>query len=200
MANPSYDHTNKAATAARDAANEAARTARSVSDEAAKVGEHSARAGADMARRGAETARDAMQSGVNAATESFKQVTEQFTKALGFAGPQSEEVARRSSQNIEAISQTSAILARGAQDISREWVNLAQDRLSKNLDAFERLARCRSVHDFVATQSELLRDHLQQVVDTGRRVAELSVQVSDEAAKTIQAQVNENVERVRRAA
>ena len=166
---------------------------RNVADETARTGE-------DIARRSADTARDAMQSGLNAATESFKRVTDQFANALGFAGPQSEEVARRSSQNIEAISQTSTILARGVQDISREWANLAQDRALKNLDAFQRLAGCRSVHDFVATQSDLLRDQLQQVIDTGRRVAELSVRVSDEAAKTIQAQVNQNLERARRAA
>ena len=83
------------------AADEAARTARTVADETARVGEHTARAGADMARRGTETARDTFQSGLNTATETFQRMTDQFTQVLGFNGPQSEELARRSSQNIQ---------------------------------------------------------------------------------------------------
>src|SRR5438132_9007705 len=140
------------------AADEAARTARTVTDEAARVGEQTARAGADMARRGTETARDTVQSGLNTATETFQRMSDQFTQMLGFNGPQSEELARRSSQNLQAVSQASTVLARGAQEATREVLNLVQDRLQKNVEAVSRLAGTRSVQDFVAVQSDLVRD------------------------------------------
>jgi hypothetical protein len=98
-------------------------------------------------------------------------------------GSQSEELARRSSQNIEAVSEASTILARGVQDASREWFGLVQDRLEKNLDGINELVRCRSVQDLIAVQSDLMRDNLEQAITTSRRIAQLSVRVADEATR-----------------
>jgi len=198
--NDTNDQANKAAEAGKNAADETARTARTVTDEAAKVGEQSARASADLARQGAETARKNLQTGLDTVAQSFQRITEQFTQVLGFNGPQSEELARRSSQNLQAVSQASTIIVKGAQDASREWFNSAQERLTKSLDGLNRLAGCRSVQDFVAVQSDLVRDDLQQVIDTNKRIAELSVRVADEAARTIQTRADKNADRVRRVA
>jgi hypothetical protein len=78
------------------------------------------------------------------------------------------------------------VLAQGAQEISREWFGLVQEQLKRNMEGLNALTRCRSVQDVVAVQSDLARDNLQQAIDTSRRVAELSLQITGDAARTIQ--------------
>src|SRR4051812_15966907 len=172
------------------AGNEAARTTRTVIDEAARVGEQTARAGADVARRGAETARDTFQAGLNTASESFQRMADQFTNVMGFNGPQAEELARRSSQNIQALTEAGSVLARGAQEVSQEVFGFVQERVRKHADAVNQIARVRSVQDFVAVQSDLARDNLWQVIETNKRVAETSLRIAEEAGRVIQAQAN----------
>jgi phasin family protein len=168
-------------------------------DEAARVGEQTARVSVEVFRRGAETASDTMQASFDAAQQNVQHVTDQFTQMLGFTGPQSEEISRRSSENLQAVIEASTVLARGAQEASQQLFDFVQGQLQRNLDAVNRIARSRSVQDVMAVQSELVRDNLQQMIDTNRRVAELSVRVSDEAARTIQARASSSAGQARRA-
>jgi hypothetical protein len=91
-----------------------------------------------------------------------------------------------------------AALMKGAQEVSHEWFGFAQERVQKNMDGLSRLAGVRSVQDFIAVQSDLVRDNLQQVIETNS-VAEVSVRVADEAARSIQ-QAQGTANQARRAA
>jgi phasin family protein len=162
-------------------------------ESAKRTAEEATRAGADMARSAGETARSNLESGLDSTVQTFKRVTDQFTQVLGFAGPQADEMARRSAQNLEAVSQASTVLTRGAQELSREWFDVMQDRLAKNIDAMNRLAGCRSLQDLLTIQSEITRDRLGDALNSGRRIAEVSLRVADEAAKVIQAQAGRNI-------
>src|ERR671939_735658 len=125
---------------------------------------------------------------------------DQYARLFGFSNQEAAETAQQSARNIKAIAECNAVLARGFQDISREWTSLAQDQLQRNLDALNALLRCRSLQDVVAVQSGLVRDSLELTVTNGRQIAELSVEVASEAAERIRAEAEETAKRMRRVA
>ena len=98
------------------------------------------------------------------------------------------------------MTQASRVLIRGTQEASQEVFGLVQDRLTKNLEAVNRILGSRSMQDLVANQSDLVRDNLMQVIDANRRIAALMVRIADEAGRIIQAQANRNANQTRRAA
>jgi hypothetical protein len=117
--------------------------------------------------------------------DEMRRMTDQLTRAFGLAGQNSEALARQASDNLEALAETGTVLARGLQDVSREWLTLSQDRLRMNIEGMTQLARCRSMPDLVAAQSDLIRDNWRQMIDGSRRIAERSVKVANEAARRI---------------
>jgi hypothetical protein len=60
--------------------------------------------------------------------------------------------------------------------------------------------RCRSMTDLVEAQTSLFRDNLEQTVENSRRIAELTIQMAEEATRTVTVQAEKTAERVRRAA
>ena len=176
-------------------ADDAGDYARAFAEEAAKASEQAMRVGLDIAWRAAEAARENIESAV----QGFQRATEQLTQA---AGPEAQELTRQSSENVGAVSQASTVLASGLQGASREWFGLARERLAKNIEAFGRLARCRSPQDLIVVQSDLARDNIQQAIETSRRVGQVSLRIAQDAAGILQTEArrNANTDRIRRAA
>ena len=171
-----------------------------VIDEAAPAGEQTACARTDGLEHDPNTGQGPLEVGLNQATQSFPCVTGQVNQGLGLSDFGAEAQTRRASQNLQAVTQASTVLVRGAQEVSQEWFGLVQEQLTKRVEGLNRMAGCRSVRAFVAAQSELMRDNLQLAIDTNRRIAALSVRIADEAADAIQAQADASVDQARRAA
>lgn len=161
----------------------------------------------ETVRTGTESAQTIVQSMQQVVENSFGLFSELARRSTGqamqiFARPGGEArgLAEQASDEIRSAAQPNAVLAQGLQDVSREWFELSQKRLQTNLEGLNALARCRSVNDFVAVQSSLIRDNLEQTVDNSRRMAELTMQLADEATRSATAGVKQFAQRVNRAA
>ena len=132
--------------------------------------------------------------------EIVQQVTDDVTNTVQAGAEGAQVMARTMQEAVQTGLSTASELARGVQDVSREWFELSQKRLLKNLDGLSSLAQCRSVPDFMAVQTALIRDNLEQTLDNSRRMAELTRQLADEASRIVTAQSEKSLQRVSRAA
>jgi len=108
--------------------------------------------------------------------EIVQQVTDDVTNTVQAGAEGAQVMARTMQEAVQTGLSTASELARGVQDVSREWFELSQKRLLKNLDGLSSLAQCRSVPDFMAVQTSLIRDNLEQTLDNSRRMVERSAQ------------------------
>lgn len=173
------DMSRAAEAAARKTAEETSRAARAAAD----AGAGAARAGADLLQRSTETMQDAWKSGSKVASQLTERSMAGFARAFGMAGEGAEQAAEQSSRNLECIVQSGTIFAGGMQSISREMFDFARTRVEQNLRRADALANCRTPQEILAAQTDLVRDNLEDLVQSTRRIAEISMQTADEAAR-----------------
>ena len=181
-------------------ANEISNVVRENTTEATEVGQHVAQVGTDIARSVTEISQQAVQSTLHIAVQVAERSVDQFERTFGLSGQEAQEAAEQSSENIQAITECTTILAQGAQDISREWLDWVQKRVQRHLEGFDAVLRSRTPQDLIAAQSDLVRGNLELLLDTSRRVDERSRQLAAEAGMKITAQAESTAARARRAA
>jgi len=147
-----------------------------------------------------EEAKRAEAKHVREQVEIVQRVTDDVTNTVQAGAEGAQVMARTMQEAVQTGLSTASELARGVQDVSREWFELSQKRLLKNLDGLSSLAQCRSVPDFMAVQTALIRDNLEQTLDNSRRMAELTRQLADEASRIVTAPSEKSLQRVSRAA
>jgi hypothetical protein len=158
------------------------------------------KAGVEGAQTVAKTMQETVGNSLGTLSEMARRSTEQAVRLFGLPSGNAEDLTNQTSENLRAVTQSGTALARGLQDVSREVFELSQKRLQRNLDGLNQIARCRSVADLVAAQSSLLRDNLEQTLDNSRRIAELTIQVTEEATRSATVQTQQTAQRSSRAA
>jgi hypothetical protein len=158
------------------------------------------RAGVESAQTMAQAMQEAISSSFSAFSELARRSAGQTLPLAGQPDSATQGFTEETAHNLRTVAQSSAALTRGLQDVSREVVERSQKRLQRNLDGLQALARCQSMTDFVEVQSSLLRDNLEQTVENSRRIAELTIQMTGEATRTVTAQVERTSQHLNRAA
>jgi hypothetical protein len=158
------------------------------------------RANVEGAQSMVQAMQEAVETGLGAFSELTRRSTGQSLLAAGRPDAVALGLSEQAAHNLRAVAQSGTVLVHGLQEISREVADRGQKRLQRNLDGMHALARCRSMTDLVEVHSSLLRDNLEQTVENSRRIAELTIQMADEAARTVTVQAEKAAERVSRAA
>ncbi|SCY77759.1 phasin family protein [Microvirga guangxiensis] len=161
------------------------------------------RASAESAQALARTMQQAFENSFTVFSELTRRSTGQALQMLGRQDGGSQSMAVEATQNLRAAAQSGSALTHGLQDVSRECLELSQKRLNRNIDNLAALAQCRSMADLIAAQAFLIRDNMELTIDNSRRIAELAIQIAEEASQNVTTQVEKvekTVHRVGRAA
>ena len=138
----------------------------------------------DLREKATESTKQVMQNGIETVSQQAREAADRFSKTLGFSGADSERLAQQSKQNMEAVTRCGTVLSQAFQDASRNLFDLGQKQFQRNLEGLTKLTRAKSVQEFTAIQSDLLREGLEHMVRDSKAITDTSARAVEEASKT----------------
>src|SRR5436853_715 len=92
----------------------------------------------------------------------------------------------------EATTAVTDQAAQRTQKNPQEVCGLVQDRLTKDMEAVTAVLSNRLVEDFVADQSDPVRQRLQEMIDANRRMGELVIRIAEQMSRILPGQPIQN--------
>jgi hypothetical protein len=180
----------------RQTAERTAEQTRKIGQSTFEAGQDIARAGSNLFQQNAEALQQTLSFGIDTATAVMGRSADQVSRTFGLSGNEAREAAERSARNTESILLSSAALSKCMTGASREYFEFMRRQIENGMEGMSELWRCRTPHDLAAVQTDFVRQSMQSVLESGRRMADMSLKLADDAAK----HMTENMERMRRAA
>ena len=117
-------------------------------------------------------------------TKAVQRSMEQFSNMFGLAGhgTKIEEAVHRSTRNLDAIMQCSTELVKGNQKITHIWLDGIQTHVRHNVENIGSLLGCRTLMEFIAVQSDIVRQSMEDMMQNNLRLSETSSQIARTAA------------------
>lgn len=160
-----------------------------------RVGERAAQTGADLLQSNVDMFQRAVGSTTGLVMDMAARNAEGYTRLLGSAT--ARQATRQSSTKVEAAAALAGTLEDiSVADITAEWLGFVPRQAQRNIDHWNAMMNCHTPQDFVAAQSALFRDNLDDALQSWRRIVERSMQVGGKVGR----KVTESAERVSRAA
>ena len=107
-----------------------------------------------------------------------------------------EELAEFNKANVDALVTSGTIAAKGAEELSREWVAFAQASFETSVATGKALLTAKTINEVVNLQNAYAKQSFDALVAETTKLQELSVKVTNEAFAPINARVNAAVEKL----
>ncbi|WGD50988.1 phasin family protein [Bradyrhizobium sp. CB1650] len=163
----------------------AAEQTRRIGLAATQVGDEIAQVSANLFQQNAEMLQNTWRLEVDMATTVFSRSLDQLGRPLGLSGQEAQGAIERSARNAHTILQFANAVTKGMNEISREYFDFVRHRFENNMDHMNELWRCRNAQEIAALHTEVARDTVASVLESGRRMADMSLRVVDDAKKPI---------------
>jgi phasin family protein len=139
-----------------------------------------------------------------AATQAAEAVTRQpFDKATTLTRDQVakasallEDLAVLGKGNLDAVVQSNTVIAKGLEEISREFMRYAQTSLESATSATKALFGARTLQDLIALNSDFARTSLDTFLANSTKLGDMGLKVANEAFEPISARVNVAIEKL----
>jgi len=187
MANPRQEDRSiqSARETVRQIGESTAEETRRMGETAAEAGQDLARMSADAMQRNAEIFQSTLRFGLDTVTAMMGRSTDQLSRNFGLSGDGVHEAAERSTRSAASILHSTSAAANGVSGMSQECLALVRHQIETSMDQMDKLSRCRTPQDVAAIQTEFVRQMLESFIQSGRRMADISLKVADDAAKQI---------------
>ncbi|MGY3616741.1 phasin family protein [Bradyrhizobium sp. USDA 10063] len=184
MANPRPEDksTQAAEDAVRRVSERTAEQTRRIGETTAEASQEMARAGADLLRQNAEAAQSALRFGLDMTTAAMGRSTDQLGRVLGLSD-EAQRAAEKSAHSAASVLHSTTAIAKGMSGMSQEYLAFVRRQIESSISHMNELWRCRTPQDVVAVQSDFVRETMENAVESGRRMADMSLKAADDTAK-----------------
>ena len=147
-----------------------------------------------------ETVETVVKAGTAAAKASYEQAVQltkdQVEKASQNFFKGSGELASLGKENLEALVQSSQIVAKGAETFGKQWMGFAQAAVEQNVAAIQSLVAAKTLKEVVDLQNDWAKKAFDSAVAESARLSEMGVKTANDAFEPIKARVNVSVEKL----
>ncbi|HYD31679.1 MAG TPA: phasin family protein [Azospirillaceae bacterium] len=130
----------------------------------------------------------ALEGFIKAGQEQAEKVSQQLFQGY-------DDIASFSKQNVDAVVQSSTIVAKGAEEAGKAVAAYAQVSLEKGVATGKALMGAKTLKDVIDLQTSFAKQSFDAFMAESTRLSELSVKVTNEALAPINARVNAAVEK-----
>ena len=118
-------------------------------------------------------------------------------KKYHLPGVDIEALVSSQKKNVEAVVNANRIAVEGMQAMAKRQAEVFQEAMREATQAVGSLTKASSPQDLAAKQTELMKTAFEKSVATMRELAEILTKSSQEATKTINAQITASLEEIR---
>jgi len=153
-------------------------------------------AAAGSAQRAAEVERSAPVQAAAVAERAAAKAGAATGRAGDAAFRSYDDAAAFNQATIEALLASTALVAKGVEDVAKAWLGFTQRSVRDGTAAAKAVAEAKTLREAVAAQGDYARASFDSLVAESGKVSEISVKAADEALRPIRARVEVAVARI----